>query len=91
VSVSLVALAVIADARWRRVARFPALRVGITAGFAVLTLGPFLGVGGVNTHVPRSHRGASGATPGSACTAAACPWTRLRRPASCRPSPTREA
>jgi len=45
VSVSLVALAVIADARWRRVARFPALRVGITAGFAVLTLGPFLGVG----------------------------------------------
>jgi hypothetical protein len=52
VSVSLVALAVIAVARWRGGARFPALWVGITAGFAVLTLGPFLSVGGVNTHVP---------------------------------------
>jgi hypothetical protein len=52
VSVSLVALAVIAVARWQRAARFPARWVGITAGFAVLTLGPFLTVGGMNTHVP---------------------------------------
>lgn len=52
VSVSLVALAVIAIARWRRAARLPALWVGITAAFAVLTLGPFLRVGGIETHVP---------------------------------------
>jgi len=52
VSVSLVALAVIAVARWRRAVRFPALWIGITVGFAVLTLGPFLSVGGINTHVP---------------------------------------
>jgi len=52
VSVSLVALAVIAVARWRRAVRFPASWVGITVGFAVLTLGPFLSVGGINTHVP---------------------------------------
>ena len=52
VSVSVVALAVIAVARWRRAARFPAPWVGITAGFAVLALGPFLTIGGINTHVP---------------------------------------
>jgi hypothetical protein len=52
VSVSLVALAVILIARWRKAARFPAPWVGITAGFAVLALGPLLTIGGVNTHVP---------------------------------------
>ncbi|HSP91632.1 MAG TPA: hypothetical protein VLN08_12020 [Vicinamibacterales bacterium] len=52
VSVSLVALVVILAAAWRRRVRFPTLWVGITLGFAVLALGPFLTVGGVNTHVP---------------------------------------
>ena len=52
VSLSLVALAVILAARWRRAARFPAVWVGITIGFAVLALGPILTVGGVNTYVP---------------------------------------
>ncbi|MFO7694301.1 MAG: hypothetical protein R6V57_14525 [Vicinamibacterales bacterium] len=52
VSVSLVALVVILAAAWRRRVRLPALWVGITIGFAVLALGPFLTVGGVNTHVP---------------------------------------
>jgi hypothetical protein len=52
VSISLVALAVILAAHWRRAAKLPALWVGIAVGFAVLALGPFLVVGGVNTHVP---------------------------------------
>jgi len=52
VSVSFVALAVILVARWRKAARFPSPWVGITVGFAVLSLGPFLTIGGVNTHIP---------------------------------------
>jgi hypothetical protein len=52
VSVSVVALAVILVARWKNAARFPAIWVGIAAGFAVLALGPFLTIGGVNTHIP---------------------------------------
>ncbi len=52
VSLSLVALVVILAARWRRVARFPAVWVGITIGAAVLALGPLLTFAGVNTYVP---------------------------------------
>lgn len=52
VSVSLVALVVILFARWRKAGRFPSLWVGITVGFAILALGPFLTIGGVNTHIP---------------------------------------
>jgi hypothetical protein len=52
VSVSIVALAVILVARWRKAVRFPTLWVAITVGFAVLALGPFLTIGGVNTHIP---------------------------------------
>jgi hypothetical protein len=52
VSVSIVALAVILLARWRKVVRLPPLWVGIAVGFAALALGPYLVVGGVNTHVP---------------------------------------
>ena len=52
VSVSIVALAVILFARWRRAVRFPSIWVAITLGFALLTLGPFLTIGNVNTHVP---------------------------------------
>jgi hypothetical protein len=52
VSVSLVALVVILFARWRKAGRFPFLWVGITVGFAILALGPFLTIGGVNTHIP---------------------------------------
>ena len=52
VSVSLIAVIVILVARHRRAVRLPPFWVGITLGFAVLALGPFLVVGGVNTHVP---------------------------------------
>jgi hypothetical protein len=52
VSVSIVALAVILIARWRRTVRFPLFWLVITIGFAILTLGPFLTVGGVHTHIP---------------------------------------
>ena len=51
-SVSIVALAVILFARWRRAVRFPSIWLAITVGFALLTLGPFLTIGDVNTHVP---------------------------------------
>ena len=48
---SLVALAVIGFASWRRA---PAERrlVAVTAVLALLALGPFVHVGGVNTHIP---------------------------------------
>lgn len=51
-ALSLVALGVIALAVWR--ARYRPRRgwIWLTAGFAVLSLGPFLYVGGVNTFVP---------------------------------------
>ena len=52
VSVSLVALAVILLAHRRKAVQLPALWVGIAVGFGVLALGPYLVVGGVNTHVP---------------------------------------
>ena len=52
-SLSLVALAVIAIADLARAAIAPA-RAGssITIGFALLALGPFIYIAGVNTHVP---------------------------------------
>lgn len=46
---SLFALAVIAVAAWRRV--LPAMWVAFTAVFVLLSLGPFIVVGGVNTFV----------------------------------------
>ena len=52
VSVSIVALAVILVARWRSTLRFPTLWLAITLGFALLALGPFLTIGGLNTHIP---------------------------------------
>jgi hypothetical protein len=51
-ALSLVALAVVAVALWR--GRFHPLSgwIWLTAGSAALALGPFVHVGGVNTHVP---------------------------------------
>jgi hypothetical protein len=51
-SMSLVALAIIGLAMWR--AKFRPSRgvLAITIGFALLALGPFIYVGGFNTHVP---------------------------------------
>jgi len=51
-SLSLVALAVIAIAIWRGGYRPPKGWVVITIGFALLALGPFVYIAGVNTHVP---------------------------------------
>ena len=50
-SLSLVALAVVVAATWRLGLRAPGL-VTIAAGFALMALGPFIHVGGLNTHVP---------------------------------------
>jgi len=49
-SFSLVALIVLGAAAWRRA--LPALWTGFTAFFVLLSLGPFLYVGGVNTYIP---------------------------------------
>ena len=51
-SLSLVALAVIAIAIWRAGYRPPKGWVAITIGFALLALGPFIYIAGVNTHIP---------------------------------------
>jgi hypothetical protein len=52
VAVSLVGLAVMLVA-WRRAAFRPSrLYLGITVGFGLLTLGPFIHVAGVNTYLP---------------------------------------
>ena len=51
-AVSLVALAVIAFAIWKAGFRPHKGWVAITIGFALLALGPFIYVGGMNTHVP---------------------------------------
>src|SRR5688500_10735005 len=51
-SLSLVALAVIAIAMWRAGYRPRRGWVVITVGFALLALGPFIYIAGVNTHVP---------------------------------------
>ena len=51
-SLSLVALAVIAFAVWRAGYRPRKGWMAITIGFALLALGPFVYINGVNTHVP---------------------------------------
>jgi len=51
-SLSLVAMLVIALAMWRARFRPSAGWLAITIGFALLALGPFVYVAGVNTHVP---------------------------------------
>ncbi|HYB94569.1 MAG TPA: hypothetical protein VEC39_06330 [Vicinamibacterales bacterium] len=51
-SISLVALAAIVIAAWRAGYRPSRRWVLITIAFALLALGPFIYVGGINTHVP---------------------------------------
>ena len=51
-AMSLVALLVIVVAMWRARYRPSAAWLAITIGFALLALGPFIHVGGYNTHVP---------------------------------------
>jgi hypothetical protein len=51
-SLSLIALGVIAIAIWRAKYRPGAHWLALTIGFALLALGPFVFVGGANTHVP---------------------------------------
>lgn len=51
-SLSLVALAVIAFAMWRATYRPRAGWLVITIGFALLALGPFIYIAGMNTHIP---------------------------------------
>lgn len=51
-ALSLVALAVIGVAAWRAVYRPSTAWFALTVGFALLSLGPFLHIAGVNTHVP---------------------------------------
>lgn len=51
-SLSLVALAVIAFAIWRGGYRPAKGWIVITIGFALLALGPFIYVAGINTHIP---------------------------------------
>ena len=51
-SLSLVCLAVIAGVWWRAGWQVSRIRVGVTIFFALLTLGPFLQVAGVNTQIP---------------------------------------
>jgi hypothetical protein len=51
-SLSLVCLAVIAGVWWRAGWQVSRIRVGVTVFFALLTLGPFLQVAGVNTQIP---------------------------------------
>lgn len=51
-ALSLVAIGVIAFAVWRAGFRPHAGWVWLTAGFAALSLGPFLHIAGVNTHIP---------------------------------------
>ena len=51
-SLSLVAIALIVLAMWRARYRPSAGWLAITIGFALLALGPFIHIAGVNTHVP---------------------------------------
>jgi hypothetical protein len=51
-AMSLVALCVIVVAAWRAGYRPRAGWIWLTAGFAALSLGPFIHVAGMNTHVP---------------------------------------
>jgi hypothetical protein len=51
-SLSLVAIAIIAIAVWRARYRPSAGWLAITIGFALLAVGPFIYVAGVNTHIP---------------------------------------
>jgi hypothetical protein len=51
-SLSLIALAIIVIAIWRARYRPPAAWVGVTIGFALLALGPFVYINGVNTYIP---------------------------------------
>lgn len=51
-ALSLVALAVVGIAMWRGGFRPQAGWVWLTIGFAALSLGPFVHIAGVNTHVP---------------------------------------
>jgi hypothetical protein len=51
-SLTLVGVAVIATAVWRDRFRPPRVWVGLTMFFALLSLGPFVSVGGTNTFVP---------------------------------------
>ncbi|MDQ3441467.1 MAG: hypothetical protein M3478_14080, partial [Planctomycetota bacterium] len=52
VALSLVALAVVAFAVWRAGYRPRAGWIWLTAGFAALSLGPFVYIAGLNTHIP---------------------------------------
>ena len=51
-SLSLVAIAIIGLAMWRARYRPSAGWVAVTIGFALLSLGPFIYIAGLNTHVP---------------------------------------
>jgi len=51
-SLSLVAVAIIIIAMWRAGFRPRPAWIAVTLGFALLALGPFLIIGGANTHVP---------------------------------------
>lgn len=51
-SLSLIALALIAFAMWRARYRPGVSWLTLTIGFALLALGPFVHVGGANTHIP---------------------------------------
>jgi hypothetical protein len=48
----LIALAIIGVAIWRARYRPPAAWVGVTIGFALLALGPFVHINGINTYIP---------------------------------------
>lgn len=51
-ALSLIAMAIIVIAMWRARYRPPAAWAGVTIGFALLALGPFVYIDGVNTYVP---------------------------------------
>ena len=51
-ALSLVSLAIIVFALWRAKYRPPVAWIAVTIGFGLLALGPFIQVGGINTHVP---------------------------------------
>ncbi|MEP6782118.1 MAG: hypothetical protein ABI983_00530, partial [Acidobacteriota bacterium] len=51
-SLSLIALAIIVIAMWRARYRPPVAWVGVTIGFALLALGPFIHIDGINTYIP---------------------------------------
>jgi hypothetical protein len=51
-SLSLISLALIAFACWRANYRPSAAWIAIAVGFSLLALGPFIHVGGMNTHIP---------------------------------------